>query len=462
METEFQEIKKLDYDSQEAKRLKSEVETLWNHRSVLEKELGRLEVKVEMAQQNQNTTLANGQIEISNLVQIIEDLKKDLEDWLNWDELPKIKDHLKQWIERLNKLSTSDQSVKASNSNNEFGLEIEKATKQLQDIEGQLEKLTQAQEKQSIDQQKFNHKFREVIEVLEDNKNEARRLSSEKQKLLFEQERLNLKLDDLRRQFESVGRSSSELSSLAKKISVDKIDEANSEKSMLRLRGELAAIGEIDSSLMKEVEESEERYQFLSQEVKDLDKASIDLRKMIKDLEGKIHGDFQKHFRAINEEFNTYFRLMFGGGRARLYLKFPTPMNKNDDSLAETESDIEEGQEDKKEMIAGVEIEVNIPRKKIKGLSMLSGGEKSLVSMAALFALIAVSPPPFLVLDEIDATLDEVNAQRFAELVKEFSHKTQFIIVTHNRVTMEAAEVLYGITMGDDGVSKVLSLKLEK
>ena len=128
-----------------------------------------------------------------------------------------------------------------------------------------MEKLTQAQEKQSIDQQKFNHKFREVIEVLEDNKNEARRLSSEKQKLLFEQERLNLKLDDLRRQFESVGRSSSELSSLAKKISVDKIDEANSEKSMLRLRGELAAIGEIDSSLMKEVEESEERYQFLSQ-----------------------------------------------------------------------------------------------------------------------------------------------------------------------------------------------------
>ena len=92
---------------------------------------------------------------------------------------------------------------------------------------------------------------------------------------------------------------------------------------------------------------------------------------------------------------------------------------------------------------------------------MLSGGEKTLVSLAALFALISISPPPFLVLDEIDAALDEENARRFSELIKQFSTKTQFIVVTHNRSTMEAADVLYGITMGDDGVSKVLSLKLE-
>ena len=93
---------------------------------------------------------------------------------------------------------------------------------------------------------------------------------------------------------------------------------------------------------------------------------------------------------------------------------------------------------------------------------MLSGGERSLVSIAALFALIAVSPPPFLVLDEVDASLDEKNAKRFADLVKEFSTKTQFVIVTHNRATMEAANVLYGVTMGSDGTSKVLSLKLEQ
>ena len=106
-------------------------------------------------------------------------------------------------------------------------------------------------------------------------------------------------------------------------------------------------------------------------------------------------------------------------------------------------------------------MEFSIPRKPITGLDMLSGGERSLVSIAALFALVSVSPPPFLVLDEIDAALDERNARRFAEMLKSFSKKTQFVIVTPNRATMEVADVLYGVTMGEDGTSRVLSLKLE-
>ena len=108
-----------------------------------------------------------------------------------------------------------------------------------------------------------------------------------------------------------------------------------------------------------------------------------------------------------------------------------------------------------------MEIELNLPRKRISSLDVLSGGEKSLVSIAALFALISVSPPPFLVLDETDAPLDEKNSKRFADLVKEFCNKVQFIIVTHNRTVMECADVLYGVTMNDDGTSKLLSLKLE-
>jgi len=110
---------------------------------------------------------------------------------------------------------------------------------------------------------------------------------------------------------------------------------------------------------------------------------------------------------------------------------------------------------------AGVEIEMSLPRRRITGLEMLSGGERSLISIAALFSLISVSPPPFLVLDEIDAALDERNARRFAELIKSFSKNTQFVIVTHNRSTMEVADILYGITMAEDGASKIVSLKLE-
>ncbi|MDP3725527.1 MAG: AAA family ATPase, partial [Nanoarchaeota archaeon] len=141
------------------------------------------------------------------------------------------------------------------------------------------------------------------------------------------------------------------------------------------------------------------------------------------------------------EAFNSYFGIMFEGGKAKLKIE-----------------NMEEGGEEK----GGIEFEVNIPRKKIHNLDMLSGGEKSLVSLAALFALIWVSPPPFLILDEIDAALDDENARRFAELVTKFSDKTQFLIVTHNRITMEYADILYGVTMGEDGVSKVLSLKLEE
>jgi chromosome segregation protein len=140
---------------------------------------------------------------------------------------------------------------------------------------------------------------------------------------------------------------------------------------------------------------------------------------------------------------------MFGGGRAKLKIKNQISNIKNNGKL-------ENGQEE-----TGIEIELNLPRRRLTSLEMLSGGEKTLVSLAALFALISINPPPFLVLDEIDSALDDRNAQRFAELIKRFSQKTQFVVVTHNRSTMNMADVLYGITMSEDGVSKVLSLKLD-
>ncbi len=157
---------------------------------------------------------------------------------------------------------------------------------------------------------------------------------------------------------------------------------------------------------------------------------------------------------------------MFSGGKAKLKLEvYKKPIFENGEgdgeALAVGESAVQSENEESGELQAGIEIDLSVPRKGIKGIEMLSGGERSLVSLAALFALIAVSPPPFLVLDEIDAALDEENASRFAALVKEFSKTTQFILVTHNRATMEAADALYGVTMDEDGVSKVLSLKLD-
>ena len=148
---------------------------------------------------------------------------------------------------------------------------------------------------------------------------------------------------------------------------------------------------------------------------------------------------------------------MFGGGQAKLALEKIADTKEVQERETAGEVDINEDQLD----YAGIDISISIPRKRISSLDMLSGGEKSLVSMAVLFALISVSPPPFLVLDEVDAALDEANSRSFSNLIKEFSKKTQFVVVTHNRTTMEAADILYGITMADDGTSRILSLKLE-
>ena len=152
----------------------------------------------------------------------------------------------------------------------------------------------------------------------------------------------------------------------------------------------------------------------------------------------------------IKEEFNKFFRIIFGGGKATLQLIKP-PRRIDEE---------EAGEEEEKE--EGLEISVDLPGKRIKGLAMLSGGERALTSIALLFAITAITPPPFLILDETDAALDEANTQRYAAILKELSSKTQLIIVTHNRETMKAAGVLYGVTMGDDGASKLLSIKLEE
>ena len=150
---------------------------------------------------------------------------------------------------------------------------------------------------------------------------------------------------------------------------------------------------------------------------------------------------------------------MFGGGKA--LLKFEQPKAKKQELDEEAAPQTEEPAEEK-EVEGGIEININLPRKRINSLEALSGGERSLVAIAALFALISVSPPPFLVLDEADAALDERNAKRFAEILNEFSKETQFIIVTHNRTVMAAANILYGVTTSEEGTSKIVSLKLER
>jgi chromosome segregation protein len=211
------------------------------------------------------------------------------------------------------------------------------------------------------------------------------------------------------------------------------------EENLSRQRMLLRRMGPINPEAQQEFESVGERYHFLESQMEDLRKADVDLRQVISELDELTRQEFLKTFSAVAEEFKTIFHRLFGGGSARLVLTDP-------DNLTET----------------GIDIEARLPGKREQGLALLSGGERSLTAIALVFSLLKVSPTPVCVMDEVDAMLDEANVGRFRDLLAELSKDTQFIIITHNRNTVQAADVIYGVTMGRDSVSQIISLRLDE
>lgn len=211
------------------------------------------------------------------------------------------------------------------------------------------------------------------------------------------------------------------------------------ESSIKRLKVQIRRMGAINPEAEREYKEVKERFDFLTNQIEDLNKAEEDIHVVIGELDDIMAKEFINTFRAVAAEFREIFKRLFGGGSADLILS-----DKDD------------------VMNAGIEIDARLPGRRTQGLSLLSGGERSLSATALIFALLKVSPTPFCLLDEVDAMLDEANAARFRDLLSEMSENTQFIIVTHNRNTVQAADVIYGITMGRDSSSKVISLKVDE
>ncbi|NTU66526.1 MAG: AAA family ATPase [Candidatus Moranbacteria bacterium] len=244
----------------------------------------------------------------------------------------------------------------------------------------------------------------------------------------------------------------------------EKIDQFSLEREIAKLKFQMEQIGGIDPLVIEEYTETAKRYQFLENESKDLDNAIISLREIVREMDQKIAKEFHSAFDEINREFTKYFRIIFGGGNAHLTklkvrsgrLKLKKENDESDDDLSLEEDEAEENFE------IGIDISACPPGKKINNLSMLSGGERSLTSLALLFAIVSHNPPPFSVLDEVEAALDEANSKRFGRIIKELSGHTQFVIITHNRETMRQASLLYGVTMGEDGISKLLSVRLDQ
>jgi chromosome segregation protein len=244
------------------------------------------------------------------------------------------------------------------------------------------------------------------------------------------------------------------------------------EQKIMRLRAQLESIGGVDELTLQEYKETEERYNYLTTQSADLKKAVEDLRKVIAELDAIIKTQFTTGFESINNQFSEYFRILFSGGRARMSLvRERKPIIVDENGNGSTVAD-EVKQEPEmtavgepamgKEEVTGIEIRATPPGKKLALLSALSGGERTMTAIALLMAILSAFPSPFVVLDEVDAALDEANSIRFGKILSRLSHQTQFITITHNRETMRQASALYGVTMGDDGISKVLSIKLDR
>lgn len=218
------------------------------------------------------------------------------------------------------------------------------------------------------------------------------------------------------------------------------------------LRSKLKALGGSDPEAPQQYEETRTRYEFLTTQIADMDQAALQLHTIITQLDVTMARQFETTFQAINARFRENFVTLFKGGSARLELT----MARGDEENSNREDAGARG------MPTGVEVIVQPPGKKVQDLVLLSGGERALVSAALLFSLLEINPPPFCLLDEVDAALDESNVNRFCDILRRLAQHTQFIVITHNRVTMTSAQALYGVSMGSDSVSRLLSLKLEE
>jgi chromosome segregation protein len=266
------------------------------------------------------------------------------------------------------------------------------------------------------------------------------------------------------------------------------LDVEESKSRIDKLKKQLELIGGIDPEVEKEYGEVQARFEFLSEQSLDLERAIKDLEKVIVELDKLIKTQFEAEFERINKDFSRYFKQLFDGGSAKLALvqkqeeqteaeKIRQEISSQDlepgiDNM-EQKSELESQMEEKEKKIVypedksflanmGIEIEATPPGKKIKSMAMLSGGEKTMTALALICAIINNNPSPFILFDEVDAALDESNSAKFSGIVKELAHKTQFVIITHNRAIMSEADVLYGVTMQGDGVSRLISLKLSE
>ncbi|MCD7804721.1 MAG: chromosome segregation protein SMC [Oscillospiraceae bacterium] len=443
------EAERLRLSSEQLKDRVSDIEksVLWNKNKIATSEETKTSSEIKLAELEAEISVIEGKIstageESAALKNRREEISNDIsQKRLRSTELAKDIEAANQFIEQLKTGIESSHASATEYLDRKAELERQIA----QENENIAERQHEAEESK-ITAERYSERIRQETDgslEYERQENLARAKSKEtsglKESVMSEISRLSERLETIRRDssdiigslWESYSMTADEAASQAEKLE----DVAEANKHLTEIRNKIRALGSVNTDAVDEYKEVSERYEFLSKQLADVMKSKTELEALIDDLTVNMKRMFSESFEKINENFKVTFSELFGGGRGELRLTDP-------DNVLES----------------GIEINVAPPGKVIKNLSLLSGGEQAFVAIAIYFAILMLRPSPFCILDEIEAALDDVNVTKYAQYLRHFTDTTQFILITHRRGTMEEADVLYGVTMQEKGVSKLLKM----
>ena len=462
--TDSEGVKRLEL----LRKIEKDVERLNEERSALSRAIGRVEGSLAVAKEHREKVVQKPYVKVQreDLAMLAREVGNHVaEESRTPDALYAALVAVGKTIKAfMSKYSTPESDMLGEEESTAYALENERAellnkdSRLAEELERTKSALTRAREALSAHDETGRELRRRTLDFAQSKANEESALA----KCEAREYELNLLSEVLERDKGEVlalaGMASVSYIPLSSSPSEERKVQEDRRRTMERMKIRLEEAGGTGEEIRQEHKEVSEREMFLAKELDDLAKSASGLGALIGDLNTELAKHFSEGLAKVNASFGEYFSLMFGGGSARLTLEEPDePDEFDDDTQEETVED-----EPKEKERPGIEIAVNLPRKKVRSLMQLSGGERALTSIALIFAMSQVNPPPFLILDETDAALDEANSRRYGDMIDNLAKKSQLIVITHNRETMNRTPILYGITMGGDGVSKLLSVKFDE
>ncbi len=466
-ENSSEENKEDNEKLEQLKKYENEISNLRRTKGEIDRKLGRIEGLIEARKWKVEKTKEVKIFDEKELGVVVNEIDTSIDEILKLEDISLIKSNLLNIRNILHKFLNNEEALGPD-------LDFENETNALintkNEVSLEMSNLLNQEEKLISIIDNLKKEIAQNMDLSRDKEREKFTLKVRHQEINSKLSLVNVRLENLSREIDlfneeikegetMIGEAIYEYKNFEITLPVNKEHQDELRRSIERIKIKLEDSGLSNiAEVEKEYEEVNNRDLFLAREIEDISSSITSLEQLIIDLKTKIDIEFKSGITKINHKFDEFFKVMFGGGHATLgiYQEVKKKKIKDEDGeeilIEDEEVEIEEG----------IEIDVSLPHKKVKELHSLSGGERSLTSIALLFAMSSVNPPPFLILDETDAALDEANSRRYGDMLELLGERSQLIVVTHNRETMSRAGILYGVTVGSEGASKLLSIKFEE